>query len=84
MWRNRAVRKFLALVYYCIFSETMEYRSSKARLNAYKEYKLNEIEKDSNYCHPMRKHEKEYLDEEAEKVRSEKLYYWSGWNIYDW
>ena len=62
----------------------MEYRSSKSRLNDYKEYKLNEIEKDVNYCHPMRKHEKEYLDEEAEKIRSEKLYYWSGWNIYDW
>ena len=62
----------------------MEYRSSKSRLNDYKEYKLNEIEKDVNYCHPMRKHEKEYLDEEAEKIKSEKLYYWSGWNIYDW
>ena len=62
----------------------MEYRSSKSRLNDYKEYKLNEIEKDMNYCHPMRKHEKEYLDEEADKIRSEKLYYWSGWNIYDW
>jgi len=62
----------------------MEYRSSKSRLNDYKEYKLNEIEKDINYCHPMRKHEKEYLDEETEKIKSEKLYYWSGWNIYDW
>ena len=32
----------------------------------------------------MRPHERTYIDEEVRFIEDEKLYYWSGWNIYDW
>ena len=35
--------------------------------------------------HPMREHEKKYIDSEVTMLENEKEYYFrSGWNYYDW
>ena len=32
----------------------------------------------------MRPHERIFIDSEIKALKDETLYYWNGWNIYDW
>jgi len=64
--------------------KVQEYRKSKRKLNEFKEWRIAQIRRDLDFCHPMRPHERTYIDEEVRFTEDEKLYYWSGWNIYDW
>ena len=64
--------------------EVKEFRKSRRILEEYKRWREGQVRRDIAYCHPMRPHERDYIDEEIASIQSEKLYYWNGWNIYDW
>lgn len=64
--------------------EVSEYRKSRQKLEEFKNWRAAQVRRDIDYCHPMRPHERDYIDEEISCIKSEKLYYWNGWNIYDW
>ena len=64
--------------------EVSEFRKSRRKLEEYKKWREAQVRRDIDYCHPMRPHERDYIDEEINCIKSEKMYYWNGWNIYDW
>ena len=83
-WRVLFFLLAAGLATFMIVGEVQEYRKSKRKLKEFKTWRIAQIRRDLDFCHPMRPHERTYIDEEVRFIEEEKLYYWSGWNIYDW
>eukprot|EP00794_Sanderia_malayensis_P014118 gene14118-15594_t len=88
--KDNAVKIVLELIgglmmLFFILKQVLDYRRMRSRGEAYEQWKIREIERDMQFCHPMWPEEQRYLESEIQLVKSSTFSFLSDpWNIFEW
>ncbi|XP_072170292.1 uncharacterized protein [Diadema setosum] len=75
----------VALTVYQIALELKEFNDSKNLFMSWKNWRINDIERDFKYCHPRWPQERQYLNQEITEIKEQgPVYFSDSWNLFDW
>ncbi|XP_057306043.1 uncharacterized protein LOC130644445 [Hydractinia symbiolongicarpus] len=84
-WKIVLAVIFFILTFYFWIKQILFVRRSSQRDNAYKEQRLLCVRKQKPYCHPRWEEEREYYNEEVQRIQHYKSAFWQdSWNIFEW
>lgn len=83
-WRVFFLVVAVIMTIYMVVTEYKEARAGVQSLKLWQDWRVRQVRRDYEYCHPMRDHEKKYIDNEITAIANEKTgYFRSFWNFYD-
>ncbi|XP_070555880.1 transient receptor potential cation channel subfamily V member 3-like isoform X2 [Ptychodera flava] len=85
IWRVVLEATALAFTLYLIIVELQEFFESKKKFTLWKQWKTEELLRDTEFCHPRWPQERKYIDREIEELNDMGPSYFSdSWNYFDW
>ncbi|XP_072017913.1 LOW QUALITY PROTEIN: uncharacterized protein [Amphiura filiformis] len=85
IWRMVLGVCAVALTVYQIALELQEFYDSKKKFEGWKKWRIGEIKRDYQYCHPRWPQESSFLQSEVEAIKDQSPEYFSDpWNYFDW
>ncbi|XP_065055117.1 uncharacterized protein LOC135683708 [Rhopilema esculentum] len=83
----RIILEFLGcmMTLYFILKQIWEVKTQRKDQRTYKSWRVRELERDLEYCHPRWPDERQYLESEIKRIQCAKTsYFKDAWNIMDW
>ncbi|XP_065663977.1 transient receptor potential channel pyrexia isoform X2 [Hydra vulgaris] len=84
-WRVLLEVSTILLTVIFITQEIYEWHCSVREHNKWKNWRINEVQRDLDFCHPQWPEERSYIILEIERIKKSKVLYFKDlWNLLDW
>lgn len=84
-WRIVMEGIVCSMTLYFILEEFLEFRQSSRSHRKWQRWRIRELQKDLQFCHPRWPAERKYLEMELREISESGIsYFTDGWNYFDW